>query len=359
MSSNFGDNFTVSLFGTSHGSEIGVIAKGLPENLEVNLEYIAEFCARRSPKNQWSTSRREPDTPIIVSGVENGKTNGEELKVIIKNTDVKSSDYDNIELKPRPSHADYPAFVKYGKNYDFAGGGQFSGRLTAPLCFLGGLIKYNLEKQGIYIGSHIMSVADIKDDAFSIEPTIDELLSPAKKQFPTINDAVGEKMIEKIMWAKEHKNSVGGTVECAVVGLPVGVGSPFFGSVEGRISRALFGIPAVKGVQFGMGFEGTTLLGSRFNDEYYTEGKTVKTATNNNGGILGGLANGMPVTFTVAVKPTPSIGLSQKTVNLKTMENTEIVVNGRHDPCILPRILPCIESACAIAIFDILGDEND
>lgn len=359
MSSNFGDNFTVSLFGTSHGSEIGVIAKGLPKNLEVNPEYVSAFCARRMPKNPWSTSRKEPDIPIILSGVTNGKTNGEDLKVIIKNSDVKTADYENIELKPRPSHADYPAYVKYGMDYDFSGGGQFSGRLTAPLCFLGGLIKYNLEKQGIYIGSHILSVADIKDDSFPLEPDACALSAPAAKEFPTVNDSIGKKMTEKIMSAKENKNSVGGIVECAVIGMPVGVGSPFFGSIEGRISRALFGIPAVKGVQFGLGFEGTTLSGSQFNDEYYVSDNKVKTKTNNNGGILGGLSNGMPITFTVAVKPTPSIGIPQKTVDLKTMENTEILINGRHDPCILPRILPCIESACAIALFDILGDKND
>ncbi len=355
MSSDYGENIRISLFGASHAPEIGVEIDGIPKDTVLDDEYITAFMTRRAPgRDALSSQRREKDIPEIVSGMENGKTNGKTLRAVIKNTDVKSTDYADIMNKPRPSHADYPAYVKYGKNYDFRGGGQFSGRMTAPLCFAGAIFKKLLENSGIYIGAHILSVGDIADDRFSLEPDTAELFSASKKDFPVLNDEKGKLMQNKILSAKENLDSVGGTIECAVTGIDAGMGEPFFGGIEGYISRAVFGIPAVKGIEFGCGFSGMRNPGSQYNDEYFVHNGRVKTYSNNNGGILGGLSTGMPIVFSAAVKTTPSIGTEQKTVDLSTMTDTRITVNGRHDPCILKRAVPCIEAAAAIAVYDML-----
>ena len=355
MSSDYGENIRISLFGASHAPEIGVEIDGIPQDTVLDEEYISAFMARRAPgRDSLSSQRKEKDIPEIVSGIENGKTNGKTLRAVIKNTDIKSADYADIMNKPRPSHADYPAYVKYGKDYDFRGGGHFSGRMTAPLCFAGAIFKKLLENSGICIGAHILSVGDISDDRFSLEPDKNELFSASEKDFPVLNDEKGKLMLNKILHAKENLDSVGGTIECAVTGLCAGMGEPFFGGMEGYISRAVFGIPAVKGIEFGCGFSGMRNPGSQYNDEYFMDNGKVKTRSNNNGGILGGLSTGMPIVFSVAVKPTPSIGIKQKTVDLSTMTDTCITVNGRHDPCILKRAVPCIEAAAAIAVYDML-----
>ena len=359
MSSEYGENIKISLFGASHAPEIGVEIEGVPQGTVIDCDYISEFMSRRAPgKDILSSSRKEPDIPEIVSGVYGNIATGEKIKAIIKNTDVKSDAYSDLMYKPRPSHADYPAYIKYGKDYDFRGGGQFSGRLTAPLCFAGAIFKKLLEDKGIYIGAHILSVRDIYDDRFSTEPDNLELFAPSKKDFPVLNDEKGKLMQDEILKAKKDLNSVGGSIECAVTGMPAGIGEPFFGGIEGYISKAMFGIPGIKGIEFGCGFSGLYMTGAEFNDEYYINDGKVKTFTNHNGGILGGLSTGMPIVFTAAVKPTPSIGLKQKTVDLKTMSDTVITVSGRHDPCIVKRAVPCVEAAAAIALYDALRSEK-
>ncbi len=359
MSSEYGENIKISLFGASHAPEIGVEIEGVPKGAVIDYDYISGFMARRAPgRDDFSTARREPDIPVISSGVDGNIATGEKIKAIIKNTDVKSETYSELMYKPRPSHADYPAYIKYGKDYDFRGGGQFSGRLTAPLCFAGAIFKKLLEDRGVYIGAHILSIKDIYDDRYSLEPDITELFSASKKDFPVLNDGKGKLMQNEILAARKSMNSVGGSIECAVTGVPAGVGEPFFGGIEGYISRAVFGIPGIKGVEFGCGFSGLNMTGAQFNDEYYIKDGKVKTYSNHNGGILGGLSTGMPILFTAAVKPTPSIGLEQKTVDLKTMTDTLITAGGRHDPCIVKRAVPCVEAAAAIALYDALRSER-
>ena len=355
MSSEFGNKIKISVFGQSHGEAIGVVINGLPSGEAIDFDELQAFMERRrGGKNAFSTKRSEADIPEFVSGIANGKTCGMPLCAIIRNGDKRSSDYSELLDKPRPGHADYTAFVKWSGNADMRGGGHFSGRLTAPLCIAGGIAKQILARRGIYVGAHLDSVAGIRDKRFEMTDGKAIFEEIAAKDFPVINDIKGEEMKAAIISAAGELDSVGGVIECGITGAPVGIGAPFFGSVESRISSMMFSIPAIKGIEFGAGFGFAKMTGKDANDEFYTEDGKIKTYTNNNAGINGGITNGMPVVFRTVVKPTPSISQSQKTVDIKKMENTEVVVKGRHDPCIVGRAVPVIEAGAAIAILDML-----
>ena len=352
MSSTYGENLKLSIFGQSHGAAIGMTLDGIPAGLPVDLEQLQTFLNRRAPgQNDYSTPRKDEDRPEFLSGVLDGHTCGAPLAAIIRNTNTRSGDYSNLKDCPRPGHADYTAQVKYGGCQDAAGGGHFSGRLTAPLCIAGGLCKQWLETRGIRVGAHIAAIAGVEDDAFDpMRPQLEAV----NADFPVLNPQAGAKMREAVAAARMDLDSVGGIIECAVTGLPVGLGEPMFGGVEGRIAQIVYGIPAVKGVEFGIGFEAANLRGSENNDPFRMENGKVVTATNHCGGILGGITNGMPLLFRAAIKPTPSISQVQQSVSLSLGENRELVVKGRHDPCIVPRAVPVVEAAAAIAIFDLL-----
>ncbi len=353
-----GDKFKVTVFGQSHSAEIGATIEGLPVGFRPDMEKVNKFMARRAPgRDRFSTPRKEADIPEIVSGLTDGVTCGAPLTMVIKNTDVKSKDYENLKLVPRPGHADYTAYMKYEGNNDIRGGGQFSGRMTAPLCFAGALAMQILEEKGIYIGAHIDSVYNAKDDRFCPTKVTKELLDDVKeKEFPVLNDFARVKMEAEIDRARENGDSVGGCIECAIIGVPVGIGGPLFGGIESEISKNIFAVPAVKGIEFGAGFSVSEMYGSENNDPFCFDGDTVKTKTNNAGGILGGISNGMPVILRVAMKPTPSISKEQESVNLETKLPEKLVVKGRHDPCIVKRAVPVIEAVCAISILNMLED---
>jgi chorismate synthase len=350
MSSTYGEMIRLSIFGESHGAAIGMTLDGVPAGLPVDLDKLQEFLNRRAPgQNDWSTPRREEDRPEFLSGILNGFTTGAPISAIIRNTNTRSGDYSNLKNCPRPGHADYTAQVKYGGFQDAAGGGHFSGRLTAPLCIAGGLCKQWLEQEGVRIGAHIFGIHDIGDDKFDfLNPQIDQI----DPEFPVLNKKSGKKMRWIIKEAREDGDSLGGLIQCAVTGLPAGLGEPMFGGMESRISQIVYGIPAVKAVWFGDGIGTLLMMGSEFNDDYCSHDGAIRTTTNHNGGILGGITNGMPLIFSVAIKPTPSIAKPQQTVNLETGEITTIQIKGRHDPCIVPRAVPVVEAAAAIAIFD-------
>lgn len=356
MSSNFGDKLKISIFGQSHSQAIGVVIDGLPAGVEIDMDKVYKFMARRAPgQNKYSTQRKEKDVPQILSGLFEGKTCGAPLCAIIENTDTRSQDYKNIKDVPRPSHADFTAFIKHGGANDFRGGGHFSGRLTAPLCFTGAVCMQILERSNITIGAHILQISDISD--FCLDPVFvsaSELEEIKEKDFPVINDPFGEDMQARILEAKNDGDSVGGVIECCVVGLPVGIGNPMFDGIENKISSAIFAIPAVKGIEFGNGFDACSIFGSQNNDEFYVDNESVKTKTNNSGGILGGISNGMPLLFNVGIKPTPTISKEQNSINLFTKESEKLKVHGRHDPCIVPRAVACVEAATAIALLDLM-----
>lgn len=352
MGSFYGENLRLSIFGQSHGKAVGMVLDGIPAGLSVDFEALREFLNRRAPgQNDWSTPRREEDKPEFLGGILEGFTCGAPIAAAIANTNTRSGDYQNLKDCPRPGHADYTAQIKYGGFQDSAGGGHFSGRLTAPLCVAGGLCKQWLAARGIQIGAHISAIGGVADTPFNpLAPQLDGVSS----QFPVLDEAAGARMREAIAQAKAKGDSAGGRIECAVTGLPAGLGEPMFGGVENRLAQILFGIPAVKGLWFGDGLHTGDLPGSEYNDDYALEENRVVTATNHNGGILGGITTGMPVLFTVAVKPTPSIARTQQTVRLSRMETTPLAIQGRHDPCILPRAVPVVEAAAAIALFDMI-----
>ena len=356
MSSTYGENLKLSIFGQSHGAAIGMTLDGIPAGLPVDLEALQAFLNRRAPgQNDYSTPRREEDRPEFLSGVLDGHTCGAPLAAIIRNTNTRSGDYANLKDCPRPGHADYTAQVKYGGSQDAAGGGHFSGRLTGPLCIAGGLCKQWLEARGIRIGAHIAAIAGVRDIPFDpMNPQLDAV----DTRFPVLDAQAGAGMREAVSAARMDLDSVGGIIECAVTGLPVGLGEPMFGGVEGRIAQIVYGIPAVKGVEFGIGFEAANLRGSENNDPFRMEHGKVVTATNHCGGILGGITNGMPLLFRAAIKPTPSISQVQQSVSLSLGENRELVVKGRHDPCIVPRAVPVVEAAAAIALFDLILEQH-
>ena len=357
MSSDFGKKVKISIFGQSHSEAIGVVIDGLPVGEEIDLEEVQKFMERRAPgRNAWSTPRKEADMPRVVSGLFEGKTCGAPICAIIENTNTKSKDYDKLKDLPRPGHADYTAWVKYDGCNDHRGGGHFSGRLTAPLCFAGAVCKQILERKGIYVGAHILSIKGVKDVSFdAVSVDAEALKGVTSKMFPVQDDAAGEAMQAAIASARERGDSVGGIVECAVTGLPVGVGEPMFDGLESVLAAAIFAVPAVKGVEFGTGFGVADLFGSENNDDFiYMEDGTVKTKTNHHGGSLGGISSGMPLVFRAAFKPTPSISMEQDTISISKRENDKLAVEGRHDPCIVPRAVPVVEAAAAVALLDLL-----
>ena len=356
MSSTYGESLKLSIFGQSHGAAIGMTLDGIPAGLPVDTEALQAFLNRRAPgQNDWSTPRREEDKPEFLSGILEGHTCGAPIAAAIHNTNTRSGDYANLKDAPRPGHADYTAQVKYGGYQDAAGGGHFSGRLTAPLCIAGGLCKQWLEHMGIRIGAHLAAVGGSCDRIFDpLEPEIDRV----GKDFPVLEPTAGEQMRQRVREARAEGDSVGGIIECAVTGLPAGLGEPMFGGMESRIAGIVYGIPAVKGVEFGIGFRAAELRGSENNDDFTMENGAVKTQTNNAGGILGGITTAMPLIFRVAVKPTPSIAREQQSVSLSGGNTQPLVIKGRHDPCIAPRAVPVVEAAAAIAIFDAILGQN-
>ncbi len=346
MSSSYGENLRLTIFGQSHAPAVGMTLEGIPAGLPVDTEALGRFLARRAPRGQdWATARREADKPEFLCGLKDNVTCGTPITAVIRNGDVRSGDYEELRRVPRPGHADYTAAVKYYGFQDYAGGGHFSGRLTAPLCVAGGICLQLLGRSGVTVISRIAAIGGVEDRG-------ELLASTADKPFPTVDEGRGEEMRRAIAAAKAAGDSLGGIIECRVLGLPAGLGDPMFGGMENRLAAVLFGIPAVKGVEFGAGFAAARLRGSENNDPFVLRAGRVETATNNCGGLLGGVTDGMPLVFRAAFKPTPSIAKTQRSVDLSTMTETELSVSGRHDPCVVPRALPCVEAAAAIALCD-------
>ena len=356
--SSWGNAVKISIFGESHGKGIGVVIDGLPSGEKIDFDEICIQMGRRAPgKDKASTPRLEKDIPEIMSGMLNDTTTGAPLCAIIKNSDTRSQDYGNLLTNPRPGHAAYTGHIRYGGFNDIRGGGHFSGRLTAPLVFAGAVCRQILERRNIKIAAHISSVGKVKDKCFDGVNISDELISRlSKTTFGLIDQNIETEMREVIEECRMNRDSIGGTVECAIVGFPAGVGSPMFYGIENVISSIVFAVPAVKGIEFGAGFGASELRGSQNNDEFYYDGDTVKTRTNNHGGILGGISSGMPIIFRTAIKPTPSISQSQKTVNLAEHTDSTLEIHGRHDPCIVVRAVPVIESAAAVAAVNLLAE---
>ncbi len=355
MKNTFGNNVGITLFGESHGTAIGAVVDGLPAGVEVDEKFIAHQLDLRRPFGKISTPRRETDKFEIISGVFNGKTTGTPVCIMIPNENIHSKDYSKSYGKARPGHADYTAYCKYNGCEDYRGGGHFSGRITAGLVAAGAIAIDLLSKKGIKIGTHISKCAGIEDTSFSdLENDINTL---ADKNFPVLNSEKGDQMIANIENALQAGDSVGGVLETAVIGMPVGVGEPWFDTVEGVLSHALFSIPAIKGVEFGAGFACADMLGSQMNDEFIFENEKVVTRTNNNGGINGGITNGMPIIFKCAVKPTPSISKAQETIDFINNKNTDLNVSGRHDPCIVHRARVVVDSIAALVLCDLLSQK--
>ena len=358
MSSTYGENLKLSIFGQSHGAAIGMTLDGIPAGLPVDIEKLQQFLNRRAPgQNDHSTPRREEDKPEFLSGIVEGYTCGAPIAAIIRNNNTRSGDYANLKDVPRPGHADYTAQIKYSGYQDVAGGGHFSGRLTAPLCIAGGLCKQWLEQRGIRIGARISVIAGIADEPVFWNWEAPDL-DAVDTTFPVLNPEAGAKMREEIAKARADGDSVGGLIECIITGLPVGLGDPMFGGMESRIAQIVYGIPAVKGLEFGTGFTGSYLRGSQNNDSFVINNGTIRTENNRAGGILGGITNGMPLVFQTAIKPTPSISKAQKSISLSSMKEEILEIKGRHDPCIVPRAVPVVEAAAAIAVFDALLCSN-
>ena len=356
MSSTYGDKIKISVFGESHGNGIGVVIDGLPAGEKIDMEQVLVQMARRAPgRDKTATPRKESDLPRVLSGMLGDVLTGAPLAAVIENTNTRSGDYGNLLDCPRPGHSDYTAFVRYGGCNDVRGGGHFSGRITAPIVFAGAVCRQLLEKQGIRIAAHIASIGSVSDlrfDPVSIGGDLLERLSASP--FALIDEGARDAMRAEIEAARLDLDSVGGTIECAVTGLPAGIGEPMFDGVEGAVAKAVFAIPAIKGVEFGAGFELARMRGSQSNDPFRFSDGRVTTETNNCGGILGGITDGMPLIFRAAVKPTPSIARTQRTVNLRTGENAELEIKGRHDPCIVPRAVPVVEAAAATALINLM-----
>ena len=354
MSSTYGQRFRFTIFGQSHGPAIGVTIEGLPAGKAIDLRRLQDFLARRAPGgSDLSTSRAEADSMKVLSGLVDGHTCGAPLTAVIENTNVRSGDYDRFRDCPRPGHVDYPAQVKFGGAQDAAGGGHFSGRLTAPLCIAGGIALQLLEQLGVTIGAHILSIEQVQDTSLHpVTASPAQLQSLTAKPFPVLDDSMAEPMQKAILTAGQEQDSVGGVIECAAVGVPAGWGDPMFGGMENRIAQAVFGIPAIRGIEFGTGFAAAEMRGSQHNDPYAVENGRMVTKTNHHGGILGGITTGMPVIFRAAVKPTPSIGQPQHSLCLSTGAQTVLEIGGRHDPCIVPRAVPVLEAAAAVALYD-------
>ncbi len=366
MANTFGNNITLTIFGGSHSDEIGMTLTGFPAGVRLPEAELLAFMARRAPgRGAWATARKEPDVPVFTAGVTAEESadgtvyvsDGTPMRAVIINQNQHSGDYASLADTPRPSHADYPARVKFGDGVDLRGGGKYSGRLTAPLCIAGAFCLAYLRERGIEVGAHIQQIGAVKDTPFDrLHIPAEALHAPGTLPFSVIDPEAGEAMRGEIECARMTGDSVGGTVECAVTGLPVGLGDHPFDGMEGRISSILFSIPAVKAVAFGDGFDFATGYGSTHNDAYRMEGERIVTKTNHCGGIVGGMSTGMPVIFSCGFKPTPSIGCEQESVSLSRRENTTLTVKGRHDPCIIPRAVPVVEAAAAVAVVDMILD---
>ena len=356
MSSVTGNNIRLSVFGESHGEAIGCVIDGLPAGVKLDMNAIQQELARRAPgRDKTATPRKEKDEAHIVSGVLNGVTTGAPLAMVMENTNTKSGDYADLLRVPRPSHSDYPAFVKYNGFNDIRGGGHFSARLTAPLVFAGAIAKQILKEKGVTVGAHIKRIGAVTDEGFSLNDISAELLQTlSEKPFATINEDAETAMREEIERYRTAQNSIGGEVECAAVGLPVGIGGNIFDTVESKLSSLLFAIPAVKGVQFGLGFGFAESNAQAVNDGYHYENGKVALLSNHNGGVLGGMTSGAPLVLSVAFKPTPSIACEQASVNLQTGENETLTIHGRHDPCVVPRAVPVVEAAVALGLLDLM-----
>ena len=360
MGSTWGNAIKISIFGESHGTGIGVVIDGFPAGVPYDEAFVLREMERRAPgRNKQSTQRKEADLPLVQSGIYNGRTSGAPICALIQNTNQRSGDYAALAPQPRPGHADYTGMVRYQHCNDPRGGGHFSGRLTAPLVFAGALCKLWLGTQGVTVGSHIQSIAQIQDMPFDdVDVPVSQLEALRDADYPVNNPRALEAMLAAIEEARMAQDSVGGVIECAAVGLPAGVGSPMMDTVESRLSSMLFAVPAVKGVEFGAGFAFAALRGSHANDALYQEGGVVKTETNNNGGINGGITNGMPLIVRACIKPTASISAMQHTLNIETGKVEPLSIHGRHDPCIVTRAASVIEAACAVALADLLREAN-
>ncbi len=349
-----------TIFGGSHESAIGVTADGLPAGEPVDLDALQAFLQRRAPgRNAWSTPRKEADAPEFSSGITDGMLDGSTLHALIRNTNTRSQDYRSTIDVPRPSHADFTAQMKFHGTVNMAGGGPFSGRMTAPLCILGGICLQILARRGITVGAHIVQIGSITAPGFDpVGVTAAQATAAQTRDFPVTDDAAADAMCAEIESARQANDSVGGVVECAVVGLPAGLGGPMTDGLESRISAIVFGVPAVRGIEFGAGFSAAAMRGSAHNDAFCVKDGLVRTVTNRHSGILGGISSGMPVVFRTAFKPTPSIGIEQQSVSLSAMTPAPLTIVGRHDPCIVPRAVPVIEAAAAIAIVDAMAESG-
>ena len=358
MSSMYSGNLKLSIFGQSHSDGVGVVVDGLPAGERIDFDALQVFLNRRAPgRNAWSSPRCEADVPEFLSGLVENVTCGAPLCAVIRNTNAHPADYEALRDIPRPGHADYPASVRFGGAQDVAGGGHFSGRLTAPLCVAGGICLQILQRRGIRVGAHLLRVGTVEDAPFDpVNLSEDMLLAAAGRDFPVLTVEAGEAMRREIEAARAQQDSVGGVVECAVIGVPAGLGDPMLDGMENRIARLAFAVPAVKGVEFGDGFAAAQLRGSENNDAYFMDNNCVRARTNHAGGILGGLTTGMPILFRAAIKPTPSIARQQDSVSLSRRENAKLSVQGRHDPCIAPRAVVCMEAVLAIAILDAMPE---
>lgn len=353
MSSQTGKKLKIQIFGESHGEAVGVVIDGLPAGIKIDFDELNTFMKRRAPGGRLATPRKEEDKPRFISGVFNGVTTGFPVCAMIENTNTRSGDY-KFKDTPRPSHADFTAAIKYGGFADMRGSGHFSGRLTAPICIAGGIAKQILAQKGIYVGAHLKSVGMAQDESFPLFPTKEDFDALLKKELPVISDDALDLMVKEIELAREELDSVGGVIECCVIGVPAGLGEPMFDGIENRLANNLFGVPAVKGVEFGLGFKSAAVRGSENNDEFTVESGKIVTKTNNCGGILGGITNGMPIVLRAAMKPTPSIGRKQRTVNTETGETVSLEIKGRHDPCVAVRAVPVIEAVTALTLLDII-----
>ena len=352
MKNVLGNVVTMTLFGESHGKTIGATLDGILPGILVNEDFIKSQLSKRRPKNKIETARKEADSFQIVSGVFNGYTTGEALTILIENNDIRSKDYDKTKDLLRPGHADYTTYIKSNGYNDYRGGGHTSGRLTAPIVALGAILIDAFKQKNIYIGTHIKKCGQVYDREFNnLEK---DLIDLSNKDFPVLNDIEND-IYKEIEQVALKNDSIGGILETVIYGLPKGLGEPWFSSVESKLSQAIFGIGAVKGIEFGEGFNFSNLLGSQSNDSFYVENNNIKTKTNHNGGINGGITNGMPVLFRTAIKPTPSIGLPQDTVNINTKENEVLEITGRHDPAIIRRMAVVIDSITAIVLADLLA----
>ena len=354
MASVWNKGLNISVFGESHGNAVGIVIDNIPPGIEINCKKIENFISRRISSNNkiGSTERRETDSFNIISGLFNNKTTGAPMCAVIKNQDHNSSEYSDIDFLARPGHADFTGSVRYNFFNDFRGGGHFSGRLTAPITFAGAVCQQILDTKGINSFAHISSVGNINDKQFDLnDTTTAELEKIHSKSIAVLDDTIIPEIKNKICDVMQKGDSIGGTIECIILGVPAGIGSPIFDGIENYVSYLAFGIPGVKGIEFGAGFKTALMTGFENNDEFYVEDGLIKTKTNNHGGILGGISSGMPIVFNLAIKPTPTISQVQKTVNLKTLENTEILVKGRHDACIVIRAVPVVEAIANIAIL--------